>query len=281
MSENPNKATMDASNDSDPLCAVCQYSLRGLPPNGACPECGTDIQFSLVGRSLMYCDLGYLRRLQRGASTVAGSVMAIVISIVIAIGGILAVAFLGNRGGAVLGVPMVTLTLCLFLLVIPLNAIFLLVGWTGFTALEPGDVIDTRTRRRRRNARLSVLLLPMAMGVLFFGPAVFSPMLSGLALMFVTLGVFLVLPAVHIWFAMDYALILAGRIPDQKLMRHARSGRRSLVVWQTVGFVLLGLGPLMALAGYCGLFDRLSKRLKEIVRGREDGSIPSSPPVTR
>jgi len=50
----------------DRSCNHCGYNLRGLQPDGMCPECGTPISRSIHGDFLEYCDPNWLDRLHLG-----------------------------------------------------------------------------------------------------------------------------------------------------------------------------------------------------------------------
>ena len=51
--------------EHDLTCGGCDYNLRGLPRNGACPECGHDVAATLQGFSRTRA--AWLRRVSRGS----------------------------------------------------------------------------------------------------------------------------------------------------------------------------------------------------------------------
>jgi hypothetical protein len=51
-------------------CLACGYDLRGLAPDGACPECGTPIAFSVRGDFYRFGDPDRIGRLATGASII-------------------------------------------------------------------------------------------------------------------------------------------------------------------------------------------------------------------
>ena len=52
------KLRLDAEGrvDEDITCRKCGYNLRGLPTDGACPECGSAVGHSTHGDLLRFCD---------------------------------------------------------------------------------------------------------------------------------------------------------------------------------------------------------------------------------
>lgn len=56
----------DGRLSSETPCSACGYNLRGLSPDGVCPECGTAIKQSLLGDFLYFSDPFWLRRIVRG-----------------------------------------------------------------------------------------------------------------------------------------------------------------------------------------------------------------------
>lgn len=50
-----------------PTCIVCGYDLRAQPPQGKCPECGTEVERSLHGFWLRYSDQQWVASMARGA----------------------------------------------------------------------------------------------------------------------------------------------------------------------------------------------------------------------
>ena len=51
----------------DVPCHRCTYNLRGLRPDGRCPECGAPVQVSLRGERLRFADPIWLKQLSLGA----------------------------------------------------------------------------------------------------------------------------------------------------------------------------------------------------------------------
>ncbi len=52
--------------DADVVCRCCSYNLRGLYPEGRCPECGTPVGISLQGDLLRFAEPAWVEILARG-----------------------------------------------------------------------------------------------------------------------------------------------------------------------------------------------------------------------
>jgi hypothetical protein len=69
----------------DVACRRCGYNLRGLQPDGCCPECGAAIGLSCYGDFLRFADPTWVETLAQGATLILwGTVVAV-------LGGFLAV----------------------------------------------------------------------------------------------------------------------------------------------------------------------------------------------
>jgi hypothetical protein len=60
----------DESVGSEVRCVGCGYDLRGLAPDGTCPECGTPVARALRGDALAAADPDWLRRIAIGLQLV-------------------------------------------------------------------------------------------------------------------------------------------------------------------------------------------------------------------
>lgn len=59
--------------DRDIECAHCSYNLRGLRPNGRCPECDEDINYSLAAEVMWLASPRWLRRQALGLLTMVAA----------------------------------------------------------------------------------------------------------------------------------------------------------------------------------------------------------------
>jgi hypothetical protein len=78
--------------------------------------------------------------------------------------------------------------------------------------------------------------------------------------------------AVQFFAMMLYTRWLGSRVPDQWIIKRTKTYMWLLPLLTTVGVVLVGLGPIIALVLYWNLLDRMRKHLKSI----ESSGAPAS-----
>lgn len=115
---------------TDVPCVRCFYNLRGLSPDGACPECGNPIGPSLDPTRLVFADPRWLRDVTRAIELLYRALPALAIVLVL-----LAVAFwpyvwTGQGAGVVI-------FRALFSIAVTLGALAVVVGCLRMTAREP------------------------------------------------------------------------------------------------------------------------------------------------
>ena len=217
--------------DSDAPCGRCGYNLRGLSPDGQCPECGAPIAPSLTDW-LAHADPRWRRKLAAGALLTAIAAPAIVLLSAIAIWQGMQM----SRPGAVaIGV---LLGLAIFLNI---------VGCRGIAARDPRRLFDTHRDLPRRLSRLAALLA-VALGLLDF--QVFNIhaslalvwwwyLLPWLALVLALGGTIGLAAQFH------YLQILGHDIADFKLSKRARALKIGLPL-SYVSFIALALASAIA-----------------------------------
>lgn len=156
---------IDTDESAATTCIVCGYDLRAQPPEGKCPECGTDVERSLHGDWLRYADRSWVQTVARGLGWTWWGVFILVLAITLATGTLLVGLVLTAAVGfelpdAAVGIVM---TLLGFVTIADLLVISLGLWW--LTAPEP----------RAAAAPLRPLLLrtltSVALPVIFLGSA--------------------------------------------------------------------------------------------------------------
>jgi len=237
-------------------CLRCGYALRGLAPDGMCPECGTPIERSLRGNFLVYSDPAYVRWLHAGSVLIEAALAARVLLI----GALLAAQVaagatgwssaplegawkLGNLGASAAA----------------------LAGWWALSAPDPaflGAGAGSRARVVVRwvvciTAGMSILDLIVQVAPLSAGLSV-STQARVLVWLAVLVGGFLA--------EMLYIQWLTRRLPDRRLHRFAGTMLWLAPVLCTIGVLVCYIGPIAAYVLYWVLIDRLRSRLGAVLR---------------
>lgn len=120
----------DAASASDLLCVHCGYNLRGLVPDGRCPECGTLIARSIRGDLLSAADPAWLTRVSQGQTLIYAAFVTFLlcgIVVVVATGFVMGAfpgpsvtrTVFGFLVGALQAVPVILALLGIFRLIAP------------------------------------------------------------------------------------------------------------------------------------------------------------------
>jgi len=141
-------------------CTRCRYHLRGLSPDGACPECGTAIRWSLEGYPLTESGERWLTRVRRGSAIVAVAGVAGTLSLGVALTteGVAAGAAADGASPWVLG----------SLGTVGASTVAVAVGGWSMTAPDPvtADQLSGKLRRYGRVLWLFPVLLPLIVWLL-------------------------------------------------------------------------------------------------------------------
>ncbi len=130
---------------TDVACIQCGYNLRGLSPDGVCPECACTIERSLRGPWLRYADARWLRRLRVGTLLL---LIHAILWIVTAATAMVAVWLLSTYWG------------WLRYTFLPLLCLFI-AGLLAITAKEPIFALTNEPSALRKILRGAALLLPV------------------------------------------------------------------------------------------------------------------------
>ncbi len=204
--------------DADLPCLGCGYNLRGLNPDGVCPECATPVGRSQYGNLLRYSNPDWVDQLASGMNwLVASIVFGILAGIVAAVLG----GFLGGAAGATVATGVVQIG----------ASLVSLIAYWKVTAPDPSQTESTLTARQlvRALTAAQFVLGLAAQGAqhLDHRLALFLSEGSGLIDIAQSSATFV------------YARQLAMRIPDLQL-----ADRTRLVMWGVV--ISYGLIAIMS-----------------------------------
>lgn len=184
--------------DTDLPCLNCGYNLRGLPSDGACPECAAAIRRSTHGDWLQFHNPDWLKQLASGAGWLAAAQAGYLVAVPLTIA--------ANVMGRGLLPEVIAIVFC----ILPL------VGCWKLTTPDPGAPERASTVTLRRASRVAVCVL-VVVGLL--RAALILCMGTG----HVALELFLAITAlVHTSAWLVYVRRLLLRIPRRGLALQAR-----------------------------------------------------------
>lgn len=264
------------------LCRGCGYELSGLEVGSVCPECSKPAAESIQSDLISFSSPEYLQSLHRGSVAILASILFYVLGMVASgIAGFAAAfsgGFPGAGGGAARTGSAVAMQTTVAAFSVGVNVIYSLVsvvGWYWFSERDPGvGVLDKADKHRRLlramtiangvcgivNAVFSLLGLSWGQSMVTAGGA--APQFSTAAIimiglsMLIGLGVF-VLWVIQFFASLNYMAWLARRIPDEKMRKDALQYRWVLPLIFVLGYICIGLGPLVALVLYYNLINKI------------------------
>lgn len=257
----------DARVHNGALCRGCGYELTDLHPYGSCPECGKPILQSIRGDLLAYCSAEYLQTLHRGVIAILASIIFNLLAICVSVFAGAAAGFMSgtgaNRTGNATAVETTIAAFAVFASIV--QTAIGTAGWWWFTEPDLGVGIKDKAEQTRKlvricavasgasgilssAARLITVILSQSTG----GNAPSNPALSELFAILLGLAVLAGSIAwIVLFFAsMNYMSWLYTRVPDHILRDRSLKYRWVLPLWFIPGFLVCGLGPLIALILY-------------------------------
>lgn len=253
-------ATTGVVGTSQP-CIRCGYDLRGLPIAGACPECSAPVERSLLGDLIAFSSPEYQATIHRGVFLVQAGIIVSILLFILTL--VLAIAFSAGQSVTLLGQG---------LSLIP--AALSVWGWWLLSSPDPGQLASNKGESPRRVIRVTVViqvmftLVHLAITAISTMAVASQAASSGLGIFVLIFAVMSTVVSVAQFFAaMLYIKWLATRLPSPRAEKRAK-----LMLWlgpvlYTVGLLLVGLGPLIALIMYYNLLEWVRKDLKAIRAG--------------
>jgi len=252
-------------------CITCGYALMGLPVAGKCPECGTDVANSLRGSLLRFAGQDYLTKLRVGLSFVLTSIL---LAIVLSVAGFFVRLVLDGEPAKIGAFALVVL-----------QPVVAALGWWGywnFTQLDPASGQIKSERSSRRVVRGAVVaqavgvLLSLPGGLADAGVGILPTSMNQLATVIFMAGhvTMYVAWVVQFFATMKYLGLMAKRVPDALMITRSKRYLWILPLWQTVGMLLVGLGPLIALIMYWNILHRMRKHIIAALAGEPRAKLP-------
>ena len=256
---------------TDVPCRSCGFNLRGLSPDGRCPECGAAVARSIRGDHLIYSDPAYLDGLRQGILCIL--VSAIIQCSLILIGimvGIVIVIGVANDWFTMTSTPPM-LAVGPDYLMIPF-VMLALYGWWKFSSPDPAVQSGDRGDRPRRIVRATTAILVVAtmLNVAMKSFAISTPSVQPYSegietihgLTFIT----------QFFASLLYIMWLAPRIPSPEIRKTAKRYLWLLPLLFIVGCAAFFLGPIVAIVMYFLLLNRVRIALRTIREQQAQGA---------
>jgi hypothetical protein len=248
---------------TDVPCRSCGFNLRGLAPDGRCPECGAPVARSIYGDHLVYSDPSYLDGLRLGivCIIVSAIIQCALIITGIAVGVVIVIGVANDWLTLTSTPPWLAVGPDYLMLPIVMLALY---GWWRFSEPDPTIQSGDRGDLPRRVVRVTTAILvvatflAVAMKSMAFSNPGIQPFADGMeaihGLTFIT----------QFFASLLYIMWLAPRIPSPAIRKRARMYLWLLPVVFLGGCILLFIGPIVATVLYFLLLNSVRLALRTI-----------------
>lgn len=222
---------------------------------GLCPECAEPVASSLRGNLLQFSSPDYVRTLYRGVSLVLWSIL---LDIVAFVGSTLAGFVLSSIGSGTLRASVAFLMQLTMLS----TAIMAAYGWFLLSEADPAFQGNDPGTRPRKVVRASTIAYAAGSLLSFVleSTNIVPPTLAG------TLGILTMIVFIVRYFSsMLYIQWLAPRLPNERVLLRARRMMWLGPMLMTLGLLLIGLGPIIALVLYWNMLDWVRQDIRRIL----------------
>jgi predicted RNA-binding Zn-ribbon protein involved in translation (DUF1610 family) len=266
---------------TDRACNGCGFNLKGIPTSGLCPECGMHVARSLTSKLLRYASPEYVRTLHQGtvwlliaiALNTLYSVAITVVEVAYNVWGA------GGAGGGPAPAGMAWLTpvrSLTYMASVPIAGAMLW-GVLLYTRQDPGESLTEQPRAARIVLRaITLVQLLLTIGSISTVLLTISPGVGTLVETISSLTYVATLVVQHVALC-RYAKWLALRFPDEALAKRSRQYMWLLPLLNTVGCVVLLLGPIVALVLVWLFYNTMRKRLRDTLASMDANSPPDLP----
>lgn len=257
-------ALPDSTLSTSVRCIGCSHDLIGLPKTGVCPGCGTPIENSIRATLLIYSRPEYIRKLYKGVFLIEASFVA---SFAWIIPYLLSAMLVGT---SVIAAGVLMILVRLVDLAITIASIY--GGWI-FSSPDPDYSGRIAGENARRHFRIALVIIIVPDFILILLPLLTSlnhnqnASLSNSFERYVLIASYVILIGASLYqfiAALLYIKWLGVRLLSRRVVSSA-----ARLVWlgpllSTVGILLLGLGPIIAIVLYLRLLDLVRKEFKRI-----------------